>query len=230
MTTSIGAGGIVSDDFSTGGAPGSESHWTEVDPVGDCDPVSVEGQSGSDARAVFTVPAGNHDTDTTAGNMEALQLRQSVTDVDWEIECKWDTAPDATLYKSMGLVCIYTTGEYVQLVAFENSGGDLSIHLDEDGSNQSAVDITTNPGAPFWLQLQRTGTTLYAAYSFTGVETFTTLGNFGLGTNVIDTVGVMAGNYTPAHTAKLDYFFENSARIDPEDPGPGGTRRVMVIS
>ena len=223
--------GIVSDDFSSGSL---ESHWTEVDPVGDLGPVTFEG-SAPDQWVTFTIDAGAiHDTDTTA--MEALQLIQTPVSgtASFEIEAKFETVMDTTQYKSYGLVCHVDAPWYIQLVAFYDGTG-MQINFDFDGSTQKTVDISL-PTPPFWLRIERTGNAWKGFYSLNGTG-FTQVGtDHNIAAVTVDEVGVMAGNWnstpssTPEHIVKVDYFFENSNPVDPEDPSAPSTRRIFVTS
>lgn len=68
-----------------------------------------------------------------------------------------------------------------------------------------------------YLRLGRMGDQWTARYSYDG-STWTTAGTFSHPLSVWS-VGVFAGNFdpNPAYTAIVDYFFETSAPIVPED-------------
>jgi hypothetical protein len=220
----VSKSGIIGDDFSSGSLQG---FWTKVDPNGN-GTISFEGAGTVDARAVFELPAGQNDTDTSA--MEALQLRQSISNTDFQIVAKFDTVMDDTLFKSYGLLVVYNGAPdtYIQYVGFHDGTG-MQLNLDNDGASQGSQDISL-PTAPFWMRLTRTGDAFFGAYSLNGIS-FTDTSNF-TDTVTVTEVAVMSGNFDPAHTSKVDYFWETLMPIIPEDEvvAPPGDTRVVVIS
>ncbi len=223
---------IISDDFSSGTL---EAHWTEVDPIADCDPVSFEGAS-PDQWITFTIPSGStHDTDTST--FEALHIIQTIGDVDFEVQTKFETVMDSTQWKSFGIVFLTTaTVTYGQLVAFYN-GTNVELHFDYDGTTQKSVELTGIPSAPFWLRLNRTGDTWASYYSLNGTDFIKVVSDWPGPSLTIEKIGLMAGNWNatpssaPEHIAKMDYFWDNLTPMFVEDPAAGGpARRIMIIS
>ena len=205
---------ILSDDFYTGVL--DTSLWEVVDPQGD-GTVELVGAGTSDAQLLLSVPAGTtHDawsTNTT------LRVMQPAADEDFEIEVKFESEPTQG-YQSQGLLVEQDASNYVRFDVYS------------DGSSLRAFAATFANGAPTirvnspipsgpttYLRLGRSGNQWTARYSYDGVS-WTTAASFSHALTVWS-VGVFSGNFTPnpAYTAVVDYFFDTSAPVDPED-GP----------
>ena len=82
--------------------------------------------------------------------------------------------------------------------------------------------------APLWLEVERSGNSWTHRYSTDGT-TWTDTGSFSH-TLAVTAVGVFAGNYpegtAPAFEAEIDYFFETSSPVVPEDPVTCGNGTV----
>jgi len=248
MTTSIGAGGIYSDDFQSGGS--LDGIWAETDPQGDCT-VALTGQGTGNAFLEITVPQSGLNHDAYIPN-NACRVLQPVTSPNVSFSCtvKMEGAKPSASYQSRGLMVVATEDSGHRYYRLDNyyGGSDyvytgLGFGVGVTGFQQKAnVNLTTTVTDPFWLRITRTyvdgvNDNWETFYSLDG-SAYTSIVTWESGPDSGDEytftpayIGVFAGNSNnPAqYTAKFDYFFEDSAPISPED-GVGGPapRRVMV--
>ena len=217
MTGTCPAGGPVSDNFD---APTlNQTLWTFVNPLGD----GVVTMNGSEVQ--ITVPHGRSHDVWTAGNQSA-RLLQSVADVDFQVEIRFNSIPMSQA-QIEGIIVQQDTQNYIRFDTYYNgvsarlfcavfSGGNPSVKLD-------TPIVTTSFGPPFWLRVRRSGNTWTQSYSTDGV-TYTTGATFSQVLSVT-AVGPFAGNATgsagdiPAFTASVDYFFNSASPLTNKD-GP----------
>lgn len=228
-----GAGGtghtdpVVSDDFDAESL--DTDVWEVVDPIGD-GTVELVGVGTPDAHLMLTVPGGTAHNAWIPNN-DTLRLMQPAPDEDFELEAKFESLPTENL-QYQGLIVEQGPGMYIRFDAYSD-GASLNIFaatFDEEGATTRLNEPIAS--APvIWMRLARSGDDWTGSYSFDG-ETWTTAMNFNSALQV-SSVGVYAGNFDPSpeYTAVVDYFFNNAARIDPEDTplcDPGETFTVTV--
>ena len=209
---------VTSDDFSASNL--NTGLWRLHDPLGDA-VVSLVGTGTGDARLSVAVPAGaSHDLWTTD---TAPRLLQAVSNNDFRVELKFDSALSQR-YQGQGLIVqqddntwlrfdLYSNGTTVYVYAASKSGGTMSTKINSR---------TTLTGASLYLKVERSGQQWTQSYSADGVS-WTTAGSFSYALNVTE-LGPFAGNFSsggnaPAHTALVDYLFNNDSPIIPEDGG-----------
>jgi len=212
------AEGIESDDFNV--CAGLRAEWTFVDPVGDST-FAVGGQGSNDARLSITVPAlSAHDP---FGDNGSARVMQPTSDNDFELEVKFDSEP--TMNSQMqGIICEQDdfAGLFWLRFDFVYTGDVLSAFAGYTvgGTTQVRANVPIPSFNPMWLRVNRTGNTWTQSYSSDGVM-FTDVVTFSQPID-ITSVGVFAGNASapePEFTAEVDYFFNTSTPIAPED-GP----------
>lgn len=207
----------VSDDFS--GCVLDASVWTFVDPLGGSS-VTLNG-----AQAEITVTGGDaHDIWNDGPN--APRLMQFTNDEDFEFEVKFDSA----LSEKTQLLGVYIEEDNEKHIKFniqhDGSGYKVAAYTFLNGSNQPAQvnqSVTVTP--PTWLRVNRTGDSWMLSYSNNGT-TFTEAASFDFAMTV-NAVGPFVGNAgknAPAVTGLIDYFFNTSDPIVPED----GSRKLTV--
>ena len=101
---------------------------------------------------------------------------------------------------------------------YQNAGNDGGT---SDIKTNSAVSVSV----PTWLRVGRTGDTWVYSYSLDGSNWITAVA-FNQVLTVTE-VGPFVGNFgsAPAHTALVDYFFNTSSPISPEDSIVPGFKR-----
>jgi regulation of enolase protein 1 (concanavalin A-like superfamily) len=206
--------GIVSDDFYTGVL--NTQVWQVVDLQGDST-VSFQGAGTVDAHVLLSVPAGT-EHDPKPPNT-TLRLMQPAADGDFEIEVKFESEPTLR-YQMQGLLVEQDGSNYIRL-DFYSDGSFFYVFSQTftDGSPTLHVDLPIASAATTYLRLGRVGDQWTAWYSYDS-SSWTEATSFSHALTV-SSVGVFAGNFdaNPAYTAVVDYFFETSSPIVPED-GP----------
>ena len=243
MGGATGSGAFVSDDFDA--ATLDTNLWNIVDPQAD-GMVSVAGAGTSNAHLLLSVPEGTaHDPWVVNGS---LRVMQPATNEDFEIEVKFESQPTEA-FQSQGLLVEDDAGDYIRFDVYSD-GSPLALSLFSavfaggEPITQLNQAIAVSPVQ--YLRLTRTGDVWTEHYSFDG-QSWTMVASFTHSLQV-SSVGVFAGNFdpSPAYTAVVDYFFETSSPIEPEDTpqclpseeftltadaaGPGGVLRNPDLS
>jgi regulation of enolase protein 1 (concanavalin A-like superfamily) len=210
---------FVSDDFNTFNL--NPAVWTISDPRSDAT-FALTGTNTSNAQLRISVPAGvEHDISPT-GVIGAPHIMQPAANTDFVLQAKFES-PVTQQYQSQGLLVqqdfdtfirsdIYSSGSAVLLyVAILNNGT-------ETGVKNAVIPAASN----YYVRITRAGNAWTVAYSGNGT-TWTTGASFAY-TMAVASVGLWAGNAgasAPAHTAIVDYFFNNAQPISPEDGATG---------
>ena len=217
-TTSPGASGVVSDDFS---APSLESIWTFENPLGDAS-VSVNG-----TQAVLDVPATGSIHDVWTSENTLPRIMQDVSDSNFEVVAKFESTLPSGSFASQGILIEQSNLDVIR-VEFHRYGSQSRIFVVSlfGGGFSIKVNDSISLSTPMYLRVGRAGNNWTVAYSSDG-SSYTTATSFSQAMTV-SRVGVFAGNAadTPV-TALVDYFFESSAPIDPED-GPGDVTPPVI--
>jgi hypothetical protein len=216
--TTLSASTFVSDDFNE---PPLNGFWTFLNPLGD-GAVTLAHPHTDSARAVITVPGGTaHDIWSTGRN--APRIMQSVNNVDMELEVKFESQLTQR-FQIQGFLIEQDAGQFVRFDV--NSDGSVTkafaaTFVAGAPTTRFNVSVGTNGAAPQWLRIRRQGNTWTCRTSFNGV-TWATAGTFTFAMNVTS-AGVFAGNSgttPPPQSALVDYVFNTSFPIVPEDPIP----------
>ena len=215
MGGAVGNGAFASDDFDA--VTLDTGLWTIIDPQGD-GMVSLIGAGTLDAQLLLSVPEGTaHDASI---DNNSLRIMQPATDEDFEIEVKFESQPTEQ-FQSQGLLVEDDAGNYVRFDV-DSDGSSLSVFsaVFAGGSAIQQLDQAIPASPVQYLRLTRAGDVWTEHYSFDG-QSWMTVASFTHSLQV-SSVGVFAGNSdpSPAHTAVVDYFFETSSPIEPEDTPP----------
>ena len=210
--------GIVSDDFS--GSTISPSVWTFMNPRNDVT-LSLVGTGTANARLSLAVPAGQiHDTWT--GGMTAPRVMQSVANVDFEVEVKFD-AGMTTGYQMQGVLVQQDATNFLRFDLVRDGSGlwfYSGSFVNDVPTLRANTSITLS--APYYLRVKRAGSQWTASYSANGTS-WTQAVTFSH-VLTVSSLGPWVGNAggsPPAFTGLVDYFFNTAAPISPEDPvGP----------
>ncbi|MHC5028861.1 MAG: DUF1349 domain-containing protein, partial [Planctomycetota bacterium] len=216
---------FASDDFFLG----LDMQWAFYDPLGDSS-LDLSGQGTTDAWVELTVPAGiTHNLSETLNTV--ARIMQPTTDTDFEMEAKFESTVTQE-FQTQGI--LVEAGQYdFQRIEFysanDGPGGSSQTHVfvASVGGGNFVTRVNLGLGldlpAPMYLRVNRTGTTWTVEYSGDGLNWTTAISY--IDAMPVRAVGVYAGNAgasPPAHTALVDYVFNTSSPIEPED-GETGT-------
>ncbi|MFW2387978.1 MAG: DUF1349 domain-containing protein, partial [Polyangiales bacterium] len=227
-----GSGGvatIVSDDFDAETL--NLDDWQIIDPMED-GTVELVGEGTVDAHMILSIPGGTaHDAWT---NNTSLRVMQRAPNEDFELEVKFESEPTER-YQSQGLIIEQESGEYIRFdTSSDGSERVVFASVFHDGSDMTHLyeAVTATPNA--YLRLARAGNDWTGWHSTDG-ESWTMMMQFSH-TLEVRSVGVFAGNFdpSPAFTVAVDYFFETSSPLEPEDtplclPGEEFTLTANVV-
>jgi regulation of enolase protein 1 (concanavalin A-like superfamily) len=201
-----------SDDFNR---TALGSPWTVTDPAGDGSAV-MSGAGTGDARLELSVPGGSaHEPWNTNG---ALRAMRPAANTDFVAQARFQSVPTQR-YQMQGILVQQDADDWLRFEIHHNGTSVRAFAaVTVAGVSTKKFDKPAATGAELYLRVTRTGGTWALATSGDGT-TWTTAGSFTQGSTV-SAVGVYAGNAgtaPPAYTALVDYLFEMSAPISPED-------------
>ncbi|MCP5020260.1 MAG: hypothetical protein GY930_00655 [bacterium] len=237
---------LISEDFNVcGGLPAA---WTFVDGPSMDGSFGLQGAGTSDAQLTISVPAGsNHDP---YDSIECPRVMQTIADVDFEVEVKFDSEI-ALGYQIQGILVDQDLTNWLRFDVYGSPTGPRYFAGSNDvGGTQQLADGALGGVAPYYLRVGRSGDLWTFEHSPDGTV-WNTLASFSRSL-IVDRVGPFAGNAgvngaasAPAFTALCDYVFDTAAPIVPEDgsvvsggpftlttsvPGGGGSIDVMPLS
>jgi hypothetical protein len=218
---------IVSDDFNR--ATLDSTRWTFINPLGD-GTVAMANTGTDSASAVLSIPGGvAHDVWTGVKN--APRIMQAANDVDFEVVSKFISRVNQR-YQMQGILVEQSATDFLRF-DFNSDGSVTKLFAASfvGGTGTTRINITagSNGVVPQWMRIRRVGSQWTLSYSFNG-STWTTAGSFSFALTV-SSVGPFVGNTgttIPAHSARIDYFFNADAPIVPEDGTPDTTRPVIA--
>ena len=221
----IGAAGaagpaFASDDFNRTTLGTS---WTVVNPVGD-GTVSMTGAGTGDARLLLSVPAGVDHNPWNASN-RSLRVMQTSANTDFIAELRFESIPTLK-YQEQGLLVQQDGSNWLRFEVQFN-GTSLRAYTASTTADVSTkrLDKPAVAGTASYLRVARAGDTWTLSTSGDGTN-WNTAGSFVQALSV-SSVGPFVGSSgapAPGFTADLDYIFETSSPVVPEDgvvtPGP----------
>ncbi|MGH9227708.1 MAG: DUF1349 domain-containing protein [Acidimicrobiales bacterium] len=216
---------FASDDFNRTalGEP-----WTVVDHVGD-GTVSLSGAGTADARLELAVPGGvDHDLWNTN---RALRATRPAADTDFTAELKFDSVP-ALKYQTQGLLVEQDADNWIRF-SFHHNGSSIRAYAATTAAGVSTkrFDVVQAGATSLWLRVQRAGDDWTVRTSTDGAN-WLTKGSFThtLGVTAVGPLAANSGNPEPANTVLVDYVFEASAPIVPEDTPPSSVTHTLDTS
>jgi hypothetical protein len=219
----------TSDDFSAAsGVLGPE--WSVVDPLGGAT-VQIVGTGTGDAQLSISVPAGTaHDAWTNGP--EVPRVVQSVPNTDFEVEVKFESSVGVT-YQTEGLIFEDGSGDFLRFDVYGRNGSTYLFAATVFGGSATTHvkrRIATSPAEPIYLRVSRVGDTWTLRQSWDG--TAWSAGESFVQPFALSSVGIYAGNSgtNPAHTVLVDYLFDTSNPINPEDGQVGGCDYVLAAN
>ncbi|MCD4815925.1 MAG: DUF1349 domain-containing protein, partial [Methanosarcinales archaeon] len=203
---------VISDDFNSSTLNGSI--WTFIDPRVDATLIMTG------TRASITVPAGTSHNVWTSGNY-APRIMQNVSDTDFEVEVKFESQLTSQ-YQMQGIIVEQDNSNYLRFDFVKNATDTIVFAASfTDGTPTTEGDVIISPGNHSYLRVGRQGDQWTQSYSYDGTS-WTEAANFSHALNVTS-VGPFVGNHgipvgiSPAFMGVIDYFFNTSSPIIPED-------------
>jgi regulation of enolase protein 1 (concanavalin A-like superfamily) len=219
---SAAGSGPVSDDFSA--ASLNSSLWTVTDHAGD-GTVTTTGTGTTDARLALSVPGGAPH-DAWASN-SSLDVMQPISDADFAVEAKFDSVPTKK-YQDEGVLVQQDASNWERFSLYSDGSKLYAFGASTVGATSTQrLKVAVAAGTSLWLRVARQGSTFTMSYSPSG-SSWQTIGSFSQALTA-STVGVYAANAqptasaaAPAFTSLVDYFFNQTSPISPEDGTGGG--------
>ncbi len=202
----------VSDDFNDCELNGQT--WTFINPLGDASLVMTGGQ------AKIVVPAGSSH-DIWSGGRNAPRIMQYANNGNFEFDVKFDSAMNQK-NQSQGVLVEQDDMKFLRFnYLYDGSTYRIQAFTFVNGEPEAAkVNIAITSTAPMYLRVRRflTGDAWNLLYSTNGID-WTLAAGFPFAMTV-NAYGVFAGNSSqnPAHEGLIDYFFNKTSPIVPEDP------------
>ncbi len=224
-----GMGAATSDDFFSGVL--NTSLWTFVNPLADSTAMVTAGGTANASLEISLPAATNHD----AGTVNTTpRLMQPAEDKDFELEVKFDS-PLTQGFQGQGIIVQQDSDNYLRFDLGHNGSGLFAFagSIRNPSAFQTKFDTPISVATPMFLRVKREGNQWTMSYGDDGTN-WTVAGSF-VEELTVTQVGVFASNYgsggpAPAHTALVDYFFETSSPIVPEDGSVSGGNNSPVIS
>ena len=216
------AAAIISDDFNSPTI--NESLWAIIDPGGDAT-FSMANTGSPYASLGITIPEGTSH-DVYNGNL-APRIMQAAGNSDFEVEVKFKSLMNKTL-QMQGIIIeqdelnflrfdFHSKGQKIWVFCADFTNGSLS------QINNREIGAFSNSAIPLYMRVKRVGNNWTQSYSFDGTHWIAhssfdrTLTVTRVGPFVGNADGTSAGTSSPAFTGLIDYFFNTSSPIVPED-------------
>lgn len=218
-----GSQSVLSDDFNRCAL--NTALWKVYDPQ-----TGTAGQSTIRATGTtieIDMPGGI-DHDIWRGGATAPHIMQPISNTNFLVESKFNSLLTQK-YQMLGLLVRQDASNFIR-INFQNEGPNqtkLWVFKFEAGEPAIFVDQSIPAKQePLYLRLDRNGTQWEIAYRYESDASFTGGGAYRFThTMNVTELGFFAGNAgdvstgspAPAHKAIIDYFFNDAARISPED-------------
>ncbi|MDF1838373.1 MAG: DUF1349 domain-containing protein, partial [Planctomycetota bacterium] len=221
---------LVSDDFN--GCGGLGPAWSFLDSPAADGTFGLQGAGTNDAQLWIDVPAGSDHQAWT--NLNCPRVMQSVSDTDFEMEVKFDSELSGA-YQLQGILVEQDPTHWLRFDLYsDGSGVNFYAGATNGGGTVQRANGPLVASAPFYLRVARSGNQWTFQHSPDG-SGWSTLANFSQALNV-QQVGPYAGNAgspspasAPAFTALVDYVFDTSTPVLPED-GPSSDTGPFTLT
>ena len=222
---------IASDDFSSPVL--NTSLWTKIDPLNDSNFI-IEGIRTSDALLNITIPEGKSHDPLSNGINNASRIVQSVRNMDFEVEVKFQSLINRDI-QMQGILVEQDKKNYTRF-EFYSYGNKIYVYKADiiNGILRNGIGIPTinasDSPMPMYMKVKREGNHWTQDYSFDSVNWTTALSYNRTypGTNpaplTVTSIGPYIGNSVlapavsaPAFNGLIDYFFNTASPIAKED-------------
>jgi hypothetical protein len=210
---------IASDDFNAGVL--NTSLWRFIDPVGDA-ALTMTGK-----EVAITIPAGvSHDV-WNSGNL-APRIMQDANDTNFEIEAKFTSALSKG-FQIQGILIEENDGNFLRF-DFHHNGSTTRIFAATFANGRATARLNSEiqSSAHLYMRVKREDERWTQSYSYDGIDWIAGT-NFGHAL-AVSAVGAFVGNAggsPPAHTGRLDYFFNTAAPTSDVKPPIIGNIKVF---
>lgn len=206
--------GFVSDDFNV--CAFDPERWTFSDPDGDTE-LTFDGR-----HAIISLPEGSvHDTwGTNAADFQSNvpRLTQAVGNNDFQLEASFMATMSASS-QYHGLLLVQDENDLIRVEFLRDQAGVKAFAASfAEGANTQHHNQPIPGGTDadtLWMRVTRSGDTWTQAYSLDG-ENWNNLPSFNVPLTLTE-VALYAGNADVAHTVAVDYVFNTTSPISPED-------------
>jgi aryl-phospho-beta-D-glucosidase BglC (GH1 family) len=195
-----------SDDFSS---PALKNCWTFINPQG----TAVCSLTGS--QISVSIPAGTSHDVWIGGNV-APRIMQSVSNVDFEVEVKFDQMMN-TAYQIEGIIVEENASNFIRFDFVRGTSTRVFCASFVNGSPAVIADQTIAEQAELYLRVKREGNTWTQSYSLDGTAWMQAT-SFDR-SFIMTGIGIFFGNaggFAPAFTGLADYF------LNLQQPQPAG--------
>jgi hypothetical protein len=152
----------------------------------------------------IVVPGGSSHDPYTDGN-GGVELLQSVSNADFQVEAKFDSAPSNS---TQGLIALQDDSNFIRcdLTDLTSENGDMAVYSAYIGGATASHEVNTsiNTASSYWLRLSRQGNSWSCSVSTDGAN-YTLMNQFTQALTLTK-LGPWAGNLDTAFTAQVDYF------------------------
>lgn len=202
----------VSDDFAS--CELDTSVWNFVNPVGD----GTFQMDGSRLR--LTAPEGVSHNIWLNGN-RSVRVMQDTEDVNFQIVTKMDSVVTQR-FQMQGLLVEQDSQNFLRFeIHHDGTVVEAYAAKFEGGQPEAVILGKVLPSTPAYLRVTRAGESWSFSTSFDG-DVWESAGSFDH-EMVVNSSGVFSANHNsallspPAHTTIVDYFFNSTSPIEPED-------------
>jgi regulation of enolase protein 1 (concanavalin A-like superfamily) len=210
---------VISDDFNKNNL--NPTLWGFLNPLDDAT-LAITGTGTADAHLEISIPPGSSHDPWTSN--DAARVMQYASDIDFQLEAKFES-PLTERYQTQGIMIEGSPDRFIRFDFWSDNGNIVVFAASSiDNIPTAWIDITVPDMAVQYMRVTRIGDMWTMAYSDNGVG-WTVLPAFEVPL-VVTSVGVFAANFSnsgsdaAAHTAIIDYFFNISSPLVPEDLAP----------
>ncbi|MFN0158702.1 MAG: DUF1349 domain-containing protein [Bacteroidota bacterium] len=216
---------IVSDDFSAANL--NTALWNFVNPRNDAS-VEIQGAGTVESRVAITLPAGMKHEAWSPANTSA-RLMQPANNASFELETRFES-PLTSQIQVHGILVEQDANNFVRF-DYSTSGTSTRIFSGTvaHGSYTAKFNQIVTTGTPEYMRVKRLGDMWMLYYSYDRI-TWTLATSFvhNMTVTAVGPYVANSGTNPPTYTAIIDYFFNTSHIIAPEDGGTGGLAVSIV--
>ncbi len=202
----------ISDDFS------NRTRFSTIWQMSNQNITNLVEQGTHNAMLQFNLDATTHDL--WINSYGAPRVMQDITNGNFDVVAKFQSIP-ASAYQMQGIVVKENDNSWMRFdILRDNAGLKIFSGYVSNSFEDSKINTLINvSGSVIWLRVTRSGNSWGVSFS-TDNSSYIQAGQFNH-VFMVDSIGVFAGNSgnpAPPFVCNVDYFFNASSPIDPEDP------------